>query len=58
MAAEAARQWSGPDHTQFLSVSFRDCSRGKSSSSGGFITSLAVVSSEAGGEGTANASPV
>ncbi len=42
----------------FLSVSSRDCSRGKSSSSGGFITSLAVVSSEAGGEGTANASPV
>ncbi len=42
----------------FLCVSSRDCSRGKSSSSGGLITSLAIVSSVAGGEGTATASPV
>ncbi len=42
----------------FLSVSSRDYSRGKLSSSGGFMPSLALVSSEAGGDGPASASPV
>ncbi len=41
-----------------LSVSSRDCSRGKSSSSGDFSSALALVSSASVGEGPGTASPV